>query len=118
MTNDTSPQGRQLKQTSADTLLQDAKRITAWADDGKLADDEWLVENNEDAIVGIARAYIKAVEALTEIAAYDDVWGNKRLEVHGTYSSFDEPGSVQIARAALANDGKPVVQEASAEPKA
>ena len=35
-----------------------ARRIAAWADAGKLADDEWLVERNEYAIVDICRAYI------------------------------------------------------------
>lgn len=44
-------------------------------------------------------------EALTEIAAFNDIWANGELFMCGSYSSFDEPHSVQTARAAL-NGGK------------
>jgi len=40
-------------------------------------------------------------EALDAIACKDDEGANRHLELHGTYSLFDEPGSVQIARTAL-----------------
>lgn len=40
-------------------------------------------------------------EALTKIAAYDDERASKLLELTGSYGGFDEPGSAQIARAAL-----------------
>ncbi len=40
-------------------------------------------------------------KALTEIAAYDDVSGGHWLRSTGSFSHFDEPGSVEIARAAL-----------------
>ena len=39
--------------------------------------------------------------ALTEIACYDDKPANEHLEETGSYSRFDEPGSVSRARAAL-----------------
>lgn len=41
-------------------------------------------------------------KALTEIAAFNDIWANGELFMCGSYSSFDEPHSVQTARAALA----------------
>jgi chromosome segregation ATPase len=41
-------------------------------------------------------------EALEKIAAYDDTGAEANLKATGSYSSFDEPGSVQRARAALA----------------
>lgn len=63
-------------------------------------------EYDSDAYT-VAIAYIKEHEALEKIAAFDDVWGNNRLEKHGTYGSFDEPGSVQIARAALSCSAPP-----------
>lgn len=40
-------------------------------------------------------------EALSKIAAWDDEGANRKLESTGDYTSFDEPGSVEIARAAL-----------------
>ena len=43
----------------------------------------------------------KLEAALNQIAAWDDDLANQRLKLFGTYSSFDEPGSVQIARHAL-----------------
>lgn len=42
------------------------------------------------------------IEALEKIASFDDALACARLEASGTYANFDEPGSVQIARAALA----------------
>lgn len=41
-------------------------------------------------------------EALTIIAAFDDLGGNNRLERTGSYGGYDEPGAVKTARAALA----------------
>ncbi len=43
-----------------------------------------------------------AVKALEELAELDDSSGNYHLEAYDTYAAFDEPGSVQLARAALA----------------
>jgi len=43
--------------------------------------------------------------ALQRIAAFDDKLACEKLEKIGSYSSFDEPGSVQIARQALAEKG-------------
>ena len=45
--------------------------------------------------------------ALEEIACYDDKGANERLAARGSYSSFDEPGSVQTARAALEANNEP-----------
>lgn len=41
------------------------------------------------------------VEALTQIACFDDETANRKLATENTYRWFDEPGSVQAARAAL-----------------
>lgn len=43
--------------------------------------------------------------ALTRIAAFDDTGANERLARDGSYASFDEPSSVQIAREALIKAG-------------
>lgn len=40
-------------------------------------------------------------EALNRIACYDDTGANARLTATGSYGSFDEPASVQIARDAI-----------------
>jgi hypothetical protein len=39
--------------------------------------------------------------ALKKIAAYDDAAASAYLRATGSYASFDEPGSVEIARTAL-----------------
>lgn len=39
--------------------------------------------------------------ALTRIATYGDEGANARLKATGSYSVFDEPGSVKIAREVL-----------------
>lgn len=57
--------------------LDDAKRIVDWADNGRLADDEWLVERNETAIIAIARALLstsKALEAATILVPMARAW--------------------------------------------
>lgn len=41
------------------------------------------------------------VHALRRIACFDDVIASARLAQTGSYSAFDEPGSVQIARETL-----------------
>lgn len=43
----------------------------------------------------------RLIFALHKIAAYDDVGASARLERIGSYSAFDEPYSVQIARETL-----------------
>jgi hypothetical protein len=40
-------------------------------------------------------------DALTRIASFDDKGANEYLEATGSYSRFDEPGAVKIAREAL-----------------
>ena len=46
-----------------------------------------------------------AMEALNAIGCFDDRQGNRRLEETGSYSAFDEPGSVKNARNALKQIG-------------
>jgi hypothetical protein len=41
------------------------------------------------------------MDAIAKIAAFDDERANRRLERHQSYSWFDEPKAVQIAREAL-----------------
>ena len=43
-----------------------------------------------------------AVKALQLIAAFDDEHASERLRKTGSYGGFDEPGSVRVAREALA----------------
>jgi hypothetical protein len=50
-------------------------------------------------VAGAERDRLRA--ALTRIAAFDDTGANVFLESHGSYGSFDEPKSVEIARNAL-----------------
>ena len=57
-----------------------------------------LKESHLEANADIARLR----GALERIACYDDTGGNAALESRGGYGAFDEPGSVEIARAALA----------------
>lgn len=47
------------------------------------------------------RKRLAAEAALREIAAYSDKLANETLKATGSYSGFDEPASVKIARAAL-----------------
>lgn len=55
------------------------------------------------ADTGKAEAALKvAIEALTEIAAFDDTRANVKMTATGSYGSFDEPEAVKAARAALA----------------
>lgn len=63
-----------------------AKRIVDWADNGKLADDEWLVERNETAIIAICRALLSSPdarrEALEEAAKVaDEIQASAREEI-------------------------------------
>lgn len=43
------------------------------------------------------------IEALEVIAAYNDISASNYFKDTGSYSCFDEPGSVEIARKALAS---------------
>lgn len=50
-----------------------------------------------------ARAKLAEYEAaLNSIACFDDEGGSQRLTNTGSYSGFDEPGSVRIAREVVA----------------
>jgi len=46
-----------------------AKRIVDWDEGGRLADDEWLVERNDTAIIAICRAYLSYRQSILEEAA-------------------------------------------------
>jgi hypothetical protein len=63
----------------------------------------------EDAalIVRAVNSHAVLVEALRKLAAFDDIGANRRLADTGSYLSFDEPGAVETARAALAQLDKP-----------
>lgn len=54
-----------------------------------------------DTILRMAHSFGGLVEALERIACYDDERAESRLRITGSYGSFDEPGSVEIAREAL-----------------
>ena len=57
--------------------------------------------NYDEALVRIARLET----ALRQIACLDDAGANQRLAARGNYGSFDELGSVKIAREALGVNG-------------
>lgn len=64
-------------------------------------DGEFIVEAvNQHAALVEQRSVL--IEALREIAAFDDESANQRLTETGSYSSFDEPGAVRAARTAIA----------------
>jgi len=72
------------------------------------ANVRYAAETNEqaatrrNAAISDAAAEIERLrEALTVIASYDDKGASARLANTGSYSAFDEPGSVEIARTAL-----------------
>jgi hypothetical protein len=52
-----------------------------------------------------------AIEALERIAAFYDTGANAHLEKTGSYSLFDEPGSVRTAREALLKMKRPAERE-------
>lgn len=66
-----------------------AQRIVEWADNGKLADDEWLVERNETAIIAICRALLSSprverARALEEAAKVAEGYAQQaRLAMQG-----------------------------------
>ena len=66
------------------------------------------IYKEEDAAL-IVRAFNNheaLMDALIKIAAFTDTGANAFLDRTGSYSCFDEPGSVEIARAAIANAEK------------
>lgn len=56
-----------------------------------------LGASNDELLLRVCRLE----KALREIARFDDAAANDRLTKDGSFSSFDEPHSVQIARTAL-----------------
>ena len=73
-----------------------------------IANKDRFVQTNEatarllDTVSAALRADNGLRAALKKIACFDDMLANDRLATNGSYSGFDEPGSVEIARAALA----------------
>ena len=57
---------------------------------------------NAAHIVYCVNTYPDLVKALETIAAFQDYTASEHLEETGSYSMFDDPQSVKIARAALA----------------
>lgn len=58
---------------------------------------DWVMNHPFDA----ADKFMDFHDALYRIAAFDDKGASERLEITGSLSSFDEPGSVKMARDAL-----------------
>ena len=61
---------------------------------------------NAAFIVRACNNHEALLDALIKIAAFDDTSASEFLGRTGSYSCFDEPGSVKIARAAIANAEK------------
>lgn len=53
----------------------------------------------------INRNYQSMLNALHKIADWNDKIGNSRLQKYGSYTSFEDPKSVKIAREAFAEMG-------------
>ena len=63
----------------------------------------------ENAVVKAVRAFNNheaLMDALIKIAAFNDKSASEFLDQTGSYSCFDEPGSVELARATIANAEK------------
>lgn len=60
---------------------------------------EW--SNLTNQIIDMADRLTRYEAALREIGAYTDTHAQNHLYRTGSYGSFDEPGSVEIARIAL-----------------
>lgn len=67
-----------------------------------LALSQRMDEANAAFIVRAVNAHDELIAALERIAAFDDVMASNHLAQTGSYAQFDEPASVEIARAALA----------------
>jgi len=66
-----------------------------------MSEVEKSISNMCDLVVSLIDENARLRAALTKIACYDDGPGNRCLKVTGRYQGFDEPWSVEIARAAL-----------------
>lgn len=74
-----------------------ARRIVDWADNGKLADDEWLVERNETAIIAICRALLSSprvegelrglISEMLEYRVVDESWEARAIAALATEGS-------------------------------
>lgn len=99
-------------------VLEAARRIVAWDDSGRLADDEWLVEKNETAIIAICRALLSSSsaergmrEALEKIARQDlsvDMSVDDQLggDFEGAYNFMIEDARVALSARAGEDEQK------------
>ena len=67
---------------------------------------KYLDKETAAFIVRACNNHEAMLDALIKIAAFDDTIASEFLDRTGSYSCFDEPGSVKIARAAIANAEK------------
>lgn len=58
-------------------------------------------EPGQDELSRLRSQLKEAVEALEAIASFEDKSANMHLRLTGSYSCFDEPNAVRLARAAL-----------------
>lgn len=65
------------------------------------ADATYIVAAQPKNVIALLDERDRLRTALRMIACYDDKGANDRLKATGRFSAFDEPGSVEIARAAL-----------------
>ena len=67
---------------------------------------KYLDKETAEFIVRACNNHEALMDALIKIAAFTDTSASEFLGRTGSYSCFDEPGSVKIARAAIANAEK------------
>lgn len=65
------------------------------------SDDQGMSSGKAAASAGLLARYNMAIDALRKIGAYEDFEASNWLRERGSYSLFDESGSVQIARECL-----------------
>lgn len=87
-------------------MASDQSRTTDRYTEGVCGDGAAILLDGVPVPIHTILAALNEVErlraVLTEIAAYTDVSASNHLARSGSYSVFDEPGSVAVARKALA----------------
>ncbi len=73
-----------------------------WIDDATGTPVLLCAPDTAAIIIQAVNAYEHMLEALTKVAAFDDKAASDLADITGSYSAFDEPGSVKIARDTLA----------------
>lgn len=86
--------------------LDEIERLAAIASDRDRAQADYARKSREydQAVHDLCQAKAErdeAIAVLTEIAMFADAEANDWLAMRGSYSQFDEPGSVQTARSFL-----------------